>query len=240
MERIHNQPAFILHKRAYRNTSAILEFFTRDYGRISLVAKGVSGSKSRLKGIMQAFQPLQISWSRKSELGNMTSAETTQSPFALVDEALYAAMYVNEILFKLITKDDPHPNIFDQYTQLLADLVIPSNLQISLRLFEKKLLQDLGYEIDFFWEAETSEAIDSHCIYEFIPGHGFIKCIGSEKERIQFSGNLLQEIANGNLQNEQTLKVAKRIFQLSIKQLLGNTELSTRELYRAFLSTKKN
>lgn len=240
MERIHNQPAFILHKRAYRNTSAILEFFTRDHGRISLVAKGVSSGSSRLKGILQVFQPLHISWSRKSELGTMISAETTQAPYLLIDEALYAAMYINEILLKLTTKDDPHPDIFDQYTHLIADLVKPSNLQISLRLFEKKLLQELGYEIDFLWDAESGEAIDSDCTYEFVPGHGFVKCIPDDRKKYQFSGHILNNIANANLPNEQSLKAAKHIFQLSIQQLLGNRELSTRELYRAFLSSKKN
>ena len=237
-ERIQNQPAFVLHRRPYKNTSFILEIFTRDYGRLTLVAKGAASQKSRQKGLLQVFQPLEISWVRKSDMGTLTAAESTCPPYTLIDDALYSAMYINEILLKLITKDDPHTQVFDEYSKFLQTASQTQQLEPVLRLFEKNLLQDIGYEINLEYEADTSERIIAENKYEYFPGHGFIQVTDNEKLTLNFAGQHLLNFANNELSDIETLRTAKRIMQMSLRALLGDTELKSREIYKAFLATR--
>jgi len=240
VERIYNQPAFILHKRPFRNTSLILDLFTKDFGRISLVAKGATGQRSKLKGILQAFQPLHISWIRKTELGTVTSAETLSPPFMLVDDSLYAAMYINEIILKLTTKDDPHSEIFTKYLALLDQLKNKQNIEVNLRLFEKEMLQELGYELNLYQDAETHDDIDPDLTYEFVPGFGLVNNQMQQADKLLFSGRSICNFANNIFETESDLKFAKIVMKLSLQQLLGKEELKTRELFRSYLATKKH
>ncbi len=237
-ERVNNQPAFILHHRSYRDSSLILEVLTRDNGRIALVAKGVRTQKSRLKGILQVFQPLVISWSRKTELGTLASAETLCPPFVLSNDALYAGLYLNEILLKLTSKDDAYPDIFSNYEIALSQLP-NNNIEEILRIFEKGLLQSLGYEIDYFNDAETQTSIVNDKYYEFIPDYGFKVVSENASNVFSFLGEDVIAIGHNNFSNEKILKSAGRIMQFSIKRLLGGAELKTRDLYKAYLSSKK-
>lgn len=239
-ERVHSQPAYILHRRHYRNTSLILDVFACDYGRLSLVAKGANSQKSRIKGLLQAFQPLQISWVRKSELGTLTSAESLSPPIALTHDALYCGMYLNEILLKLLGKDDPHADIFEQYDTALRHLASHQDQEVTLRQFENELLQSIGYEIDFFHEANTHEPLANEKFYQFVPEHGFVECLNSNSTTPRYSGKSIIAISQNDYTEKTTRLDARKIFQIRLKQLLGSSELKTRELYKAFLSSRSN
>src|SRR3954464_9342317 len=113
--RISGQPAFVLHSYPYKETSLIVDMFTRDYGRVALVAKGAKRPLSKLRGVLQTFQPLSISWSGKTEVRTLTAAEWIGGLVPLEKSALLCGFYLNELLVKLLARDDPHPALFDHY-----------------------------------------------------------------------------------------------------------------------------
>ncbi|HEX5121787.1 MAG TPA: DNA repair protein RecO, partial [Rhodanobacteraceae bacterium] len=146
--RIEEQPAFILHTRPWRETSLLIEAFTREHGRVGLVARGVRGAKSRFaRASLQPLQPLLLGWSARGELGTLTSAEQTGSPWHLSGDALFAGMYVNELVLRLSSRNDAHPLAFAAYTECLARLADADDIAWTLRRFERDLLADLGYAL---------------------------------------------------------------------------------------------
>ncbi|HJT97690.1 MAG TPA: DNA repair protein RecO, partial [Rhodanobacteraceae bacterium] len=146
--RTENQPAFILHARAWRETSLLVEAFTRDHGRVGLVARGVRNPKSRLsRSSLQPLQPLLLDWSTRGELGTLIQAEQAGTPWRLGGDALIAGMYVNELVLKLSSRNDPHPRAFAAYTECLARLAEETDIAWTLRRFERDLLADLGYAL---------------------------------------------------------------------------------------------
>ena len=114
MVRIQQQPAYVLHPRAYRETSLILEVLSRDHGRVAMVARGAKRPKSKWRNLLQPFRPLLISWSARGELGTLTSAEQVAAPPSLAGEALFCGMYVNELLTRLLHRGDPHAEVFER------------------------------------------------------------------------------------------------------------------------------
>jgi DNA repair protein RecO (recombination protein O) len=146
--RIDQQPAFILHARPYRETSLLLEAFTRDYGRVGLVARGVRRERSRLpRGVLQPLQPLLLDWVVSGDLGTLIAAEVASSPFALHGDALLAAIYVNELVLRLSGRNDAHLGAFAAYAECMASLAGGEAMAWTLRRFERDLLADLGYAI---------------------------------------------------------------------------------------------
>ncbi len=144
--RVDDQPAFVLHARAYRETSLLLEVFTRDHGRIGLVARGVRRERSRWpRGLLQPFQPLHLGWMARGDLGNLHAAEAASAPLILQGDSLLAAMYVNELVLRLSERADAHPRVFMLYANCLARLRQASDMAWSLRCFERDLLAELGY-----------------------------------------------------------------------------------------------
>ena len=146
--RIEDQPAFILHARAWRETSLLIEAFTRDHGRVGLVARGVRSAKSRFaRATLQPLQPLLIGWSARGELGTLTSVEQTGSPWRLSGDALFAGMYINELVLRVSSRNDPHRDAFGAYTECLGRLAENDDIAWTLRRFERDLLADLGYAL---------------------------------------------------------------------------------------------
>jgi len=237
VERVNLQPCFVLHQRAYRNSSVILEVFSQDFGRVALLAKGVKQQKSRLKSVLQTFQPLQLSWVRRSELGTLTTAEFAGQPIQLSHEKLYAALYVNELCLRLLVHNDSASEIYHAYFQSIQQLSQLERPEKVLRLFEKVLLQSLGYEIQLCFEADTHEPIFENCVYQYVPEHGFIKIEeDNETQKFLFKGEHLLAFEHNELENEEVLKVAHRLTHISLRKLLGDKPLKSRELYIAYRS----
>ena len=141
MARILLQPAYVLHSRSFRETSLIVEAFTREHGRVAVVARGVKSPKSRWRNALQPFRPLLLSWNQKSDLGTLTAADQVASPPALQGQALYCGLYLNELLMRLLHRGDPHAEVFERYRQVLAELASGVSPQPVLRIFEKHLLE---------------------------------------------------------------------------------------------------
>jgi DNA repair protein RecO (recombination protein O) len=146
--RVEQQPGFVLHARAWRETSMLLEAFTRDHGRVGLVARGVRSARSRFpRASLQPLQALLLGWSVRGELGTLTSAEQTGARWMLSGDALFAGMYVNELVLRLSSRNDAHPAAFAAYTQCLIRLAEEPDIAWTLRRFERDLLADLGYAL---------------------------------------------------------------------------------------------
>lgn len=233
-EQVYLQPAFVLHQRPYRNTSIIVDVFSRDYGRLSLIAKGVKQKKSALKSILQNFQLLNVSWVRRSDLGVLTAAEFKNPTIHLSQENVYPALYLNELIIRLLQSFDAMPELFDAYSDTLRALNENIPTAIILRLFEKQLLQSLGYEIHLSHEAETHESIETHKYYSYIPEHGFVETVFDEKNKLQFKGEHLIAFDSNNIEQAEALKTAHRITHVNLKRLLGDKPLKSRELYKAY------
>ena len=233
-EQVFFQPAFVLHQRPYRNTSVIVDIFCRDFGRLSLIAKGVKQKKSSLKSILQNFQLLNLSWVRRSELGTLTSAEFQSTTIHLHQEAIYPALYLNELIIRLTHTLDAMPELFDAYTDTLHALNDNISTQVVLRLFEKQMLQSLGYEIHLSHDAENHKAIEPHKYYSYIPELGFVESVFEEKNKMQFKGEHLIAFDLNKIGQSDVLKAAHRLTHINIKKLLGDKPLKSRELYKAY------
>ena len=156
-ERVERQLAYVLHQRAYRETSAILELFTRDHGRVAVVARGLRAAKPRFsRGNLRALQPIECAWLHQGELGQLTAVEAAGLPLVLNGSRLQSALYLNELLVRMLQRHDPQAALFEAYARLLPQLSANANaLGFQLRRFEMQLLSELGYGIDFAVDTST-------------------------------------------------------------------------------------
>lgn len=221
------QPAFILHRRPFRETSLLLDVFTREYGRVSLIAKGVKSARSKWRGVLEPFSPLLITYRGKTELMHLQLAEPTGIPVFLKKNNLTIGFYLNELLIKLLQKQDPHPILFDAYQEMIFHLAKNPLDQKTLRLFEKKLLEEIGYGLPF-------KQIEENQFYYFCGEQGFVSC--SQNETIRkipiFSGKNLLALHTEELDDSNVLQDAKKILRFVIAHVLGNKTIQSRKLFR--------
>ncbi|MDT8282691.1 MAG: DNA repair protein RecO [Gammaproteobacteria bacterium] len=238
MNVVNTQVAYILHKRAYRETSSILEVLTRDFGRVALMAKGCRGARSKIAGSLLLFTPLIISWQGKGSLPYLKSVERAdiKAP-VLKGKALLSAMYVNELIMYLLHKDDIQETVFEHYHHCLYHLENTDTLEISLRQFEIKLLELLGFGLNVLVEADTGKAIDASAQYHYHQEYGPVICHEHHSDTLpQISGACLQAIADESYQalsaNAQYLVELKRLMRFVINHHLGHKVLKSRDLFR--------
>jgi DNA repair protein RecO (recombination protein O) len=229
--RIQLTPGYILHHRPYRDTSRILEVVTRDHGRLSLFARGVRGPKAKLASILQPFQMLLFSWTGRGEAAQLTGAESAQASPPLPPSCLMAAFYLNELLMKLTTRHDPLPLLFDTYHTALEGMRQGAPLERELRVFEKRLLEALGYGLDLGAEARTGKRIEPDEYYHFRPEQGLVATVADAAGAL--AGHSLIGLANERLAGERELDDAKRLLQAALTQCLEGRPLATRTVARA-------
>jgi DNA repair protein RecO (recombination protein O) len=223
---INLQKAFVLHTRAYHETSVLVDLLTQKSGRICLIAKGVRSLKSSLKEILQPFIPLVINWYGRGELPTLRTAEIYGKP----------GFYLNELLMRVLPRMDPCEEIFNIYFKTIEDLSSEKSEQIPLRRFEKFLLKALGYELQLTHEATSNKEIipDKHYIFPVNYGFSSIepKTSSSCERKFIFSGKNLLAIARDDYSDPSTLYDAKRLMRLALEPLLGNKPLKSRELFK--------
>jgi DNA repair protein RecO (recombination protein O) len=230
---IQSQPAYLLHSRPYRDTSLLVDFITQDFGRISAVAKGVRSPKSKSRALLRPFIPLTINLSGKSDLKTLGQIESQESSLILKHKTLFAAMYMNELLVRLIHKQEADTEIFTLYADTLIQLSLASDLEPILRSFELSLLELLGYGIDFSLLEDTASDVDTVNWYYFHHEGGFeeVAQLDNKSEKY-FSSSDLQNIMHKNFADPQTQKAAKRLLRAALSAHLGDKPLSSRNLFR--------
>src|SRR6266496_2495401 len=162
-----DEPAFVLHAYPYRETSAIVEAFTSSFGRVAMVARGARRPRSELRGLLQGFQPLLLSWSGQQELKTLHKAEWRGGLPRVGGSALLCGFYLNELLLKLLPREDPHPQLFADYEVALADLAAGRDQAMVLRRFEVRLVAQLGYALPLVREADTGAPVDPSARYHY-------------------------------------------------------------------------
>lgn len=231
------EPAYVLHQRPYRDTSLLLEVFSSNHGRLGLVARGVRAKGGQRRALLQPFTPLSLSWSGRGELATLTDAEADPAAHRLVGQVLLSGFYLNELLLHLLHRHDPHPELFAHYRYTLQQLSRVSGadherrLQVSLRLFEKQLLQEIGYGLVLDYEVEQGEAIDPQGLYRFVLGQGPVAArAGAEPGALLFPGSSLLALAAHRLDQPRVLKDAKRLTRLVLDHYLAGRKLHSRQL----------
>jgi DNA repair protein RecO (recombination protein O) len=231
VRRITLTPAYILHHRPYRDTSRILEVITREHGRLSVFARGVRGPKAKLASVLQPFQLLLLSWSGRGEAAQLTGAETAGGGEGMPAVALMASFYLNELLMKLTTRHDPLPAVFDDYHAALEGLRHGPPLEPALRVFEKRLLETLGYGLDLAVEAQTGKPIEPDTYYHFRAAQGLFPTVAEAAGAV--SGHSVLLLAQERLEGERELEDSRRLLQAALAQCLEGRELTTRTVARA-------
>jgi DNA repair protein RecO (recombination protein O) len=230
MSRIHLEPAYVLHSRAFRETSLIIEIFSREHGRSALVARGAKSARSRWRNVLQPFRPLLLSWTQKSELGTLTAADQVASPPALQGQSLYCGLYMNELLMRLLHRGDPHREVFERYRHLLSELASGQAPQPLLRVFEKHLLEAIGYAMLLDREYETGADVQTGQWYDYQPDRGPILVSGPAKGRV--SGDALLQLHAEHLQAEY-LPELRMLMRSVIGYHLGDRPLQSLSLFSA-------
>jgi DNA repair protein RecO (recombination protein O) len=237
MNIVNTQIAYILHKRDYRETSSILDVLTKDYGRVSLMARGCRGKRSKIAGNLMLFTPLVVSWQGKGNLPYLKSIERAdlKAP-VLKKKSLLSALYINELLMYFLHKHDVHETIFEQYHHCLYALENNNNLEITLRKFEIKLLELLGFGLNLHAEADSGELILADAMYHYYLEHGPVKSADRQNNVPQISGNCLLALSSEQYQviadNRLYLSELKRLMRFVINHHLGSKKLKSRELFK--------
>ena len=235
--RVELQSAYILHTRNYRDSSLIIECLTPDYGRVSAVVKGVrSGGKAakQKRGLVQAFIPLLLSWSGNTDLKTITHVEAGSKQWNLAGKRLFSALYVNELLMRLVHRYDENPDVFCLYEWVLQGLQNDRLIDVALRRFELKLLDLLGYGLPLAtMEHDTEQSFSKERYYQFDGEHMFMPIESGDINNAAvnvFKGEELIAIGQGDF-NDSIRPVAKRLCRLALKSHLGEKPLKTRELF---------
>lgn len=238
--RVNLQPAYILHSRPYRDSSMLLEVFTAEHGRISVAARGAKrrsrgGSKAAL---LQPFLPLLVSFSGRGELKSLVAIEAADGALSLRGERLFSGLYLNELLFRLLHRHDPHPRLFSAYSKALAELPVADPVELVLRQFEFTLLAELGYSFEVATDCLTGEAMVAGSWYRFQPGQGLtvLEYAGTPGEGA-FAGEDLLSIARGEF-SIASRRACKRLLREALAEHLGELPLRSRELFQSTLSNR--
>jgi DNA repair protein RecO (recombination protein O) len=171
--RFSEEPAYVLHRYDWSESSLILEVFTRHHGRIALVAKGVKRPTSQFRPVLLPLQPLHLSWGGDAEVRTLKAAQWQGGHVMPTGEALLSGSYLNELLMRLLARDDPHASLFDHYAlavQLLAERADAQ--QLVLRAFELLLLRDIGLLPDLAHEGQTLAPLDGAIPHVLSPEGG--------------------------------------------------------------------
>ena len=228
--RVWLAPAYVLHQYAYRDTSRIVEVFTAEHGRLTLFARGANGPKSALKGVLRPFQRLLVSWSGTSEACQLVSAETDGRTTRLRAERIMSGFYLNELLLKLTERRDPHPEIFFSYAFCLEALCDGELEEPTLRRFEKRLLNELGYGLEL---AQTGDGlpVEQNKYYRFAVQSGPQLCVADAPGAIY--GQSLADLQTESFDNARSLRDAKRVLRAAIDACLDGRVLKSREVLLA-------
>ena len=231
-DRIQLAPAFVLHRRAYRETSLLLDVFSQEYGRIGLVARGAKSPKSRQRGELQPFTPVMLSWMQRGELGTLTAVEGSTPAYVLTGSALFSAFYINEVLVRLLARHDPHPNLFEYYQASLQNLAANASIETTLRLFEKHLLIELGYGLPLDIDSDSGLPIQPEEYYDYHLESGPMHVASKRSDGFIFKGSSLLALDQDMLNDDACLLDAKRLMRAVLNLYLGDKPLKSRELFR--------
>lgn len=229
LNRQDNQPVFVLHTYPFKETSLVVELLTRDFGRIAAVAKGARRPRSAMRGMLQSFQPLVAAWSGKAELKNLHSLEWGEGLLLLRGDALMCGFYLNELMLRLLPREDEHALLFDYYSQTLRTLALGEELPTTLRRFELRMLQEMGYALPLDHD-ERGQVILPERNYYYVAEHGPQSARMAGQNGVQLSGKTLLDMTRDQYSDPQTRQQSKQLMRFLLAHYLGDKPLHTRQL----------
>ena len=229
--KILNEPGYLLHQRAYSETSLLLEIFSRNYGRMTAVAKGVKRKKSRTLGILVPFQSLIVAWSGGGDVKTLTNAESLTLRKEIEGERLFCGYYINELILRMLHRNDPHEVLFGAYELALEGLIRETDLERTLRIFEKRLLQELGYGLHLSNDTLTGAAIESSTRYRYVAESGPVIDNGEEHSGIVLHGESLQALDNEKDFSALHRRELKLLTRATLDRHLEGRPLHSRALF---------
>jgi DNA repair protein RecO (recombination protein O) len=227
--RVTAQPAFVLHSYPYKETSLIVELLTRDFGRVALIAKGAKRPHSQLRGVLQTFQPVSAGWTGKNELRTLTDADWVGGLLPLEKTALLCGFYLNELLVKLLARDDAHPRLFDHYVSTLNQLAHNEPPPIVLRKFEAALLKETGVAADLTRCADTRGKVRAGIQYVVDPDRG-PRPAGERDAAPRVAGKTLLDMAREDYTDPATQAQSKQLMRYLLAHQLNGAPLNTRQI----------
>jgi DNA repair protein RecO (recombination protein O) len=230
--RVDLQPAYILHTRPYRDTSLLVDLLTPDFGRVTAVARGVRKNKTPKRQLLNPFSRLLVCWQGKTDMKLLTSFESDNHFLSLKGNHLYSAFYLNELLVRLLPEMDRHNGLFYAYEQCVDALQLQVDIEPLLRSFELRLLEELGYALDFTLDVRNGCAIEEQGLYECHVQEGFYAAAPDIPENLLIKGEWLLAIALGDYSSSATRQAAKNLTRRMLRPLLGSKPLHSRELFK--------
>ncbi len=222
--KVADQPAYLLHRRDWRNSSLVIDLMTLEYGRVSLLAKGSKSSKC--SGLYQPFCRLMVSWSGRQELKTLTAIDG--KPIQ-IDEQLYLPLlYVNELLTSFLPQQESSPELFARYGDMLESISL-ADMEQNLRGFERAAMQIFGYLPEMAFEADSGDPLDARGYYLFLANRGFLRCEKTRQNAIY--GGLIVDWNHGRFDNSEVLKIAKSVMRSIIDFNLQGKRLKSRDIY---------
>jgi DNA repair protein RecO (recombination protein O) len=230
--RVSQEPAYVLHHHDYGETSLLLEMFSRRLGRLGLIAKGARRAHSPLRSALIPFQPLVMSFSGRGDLPTLTTAESAGPAPAIAGEALFCGLYLNELLVRLLHRHDPHERLFESYSEALGRLGEGRDTEAVLRVFEKRLLEDIGFGLVLDHDVLDGAPLQPGQLYRYIPERGPVAAHAADGEGIAVHGASLLTLARERLDDEVARREVKHLMRALLARHLGDRPLTSRGLFR--------
>lgn len=227
--KVDAQPAFVLHSYPFRETSLIVEVFSRDFGRVALLARGARRPRSALRGLLLAFQPVELAWAGKGEVQTLVKAEWQGGQPLLTGKALFCAYYLNELLMHLLPREDAHERLFAVYADTLRRFA-GTLREADLRRFERALLQELGYGLTLASDAKGLP-IDPAGHYAYEIENGPVRLPRAGSSALSVSGKTLLDLGHDDFSDPRSLLEAKQLMRALIAHYTGGKGLETRKIF---------
>jgi len=236
--RVNNVTAYVLHSRPYSESSLIIDVFSQTHGHVPLLARGARRPRSSLRGLLLAFQPLQVSWSGKGAIYTLHKADWLGGLPLLQGEALICGYYLNELLLRLLPREDAHPRLFERYSEILVRLANAASRQTlegGLRRFEKNLLEELGYGLSLQHD-HAGAAVEAEECYAYRIEQGPLKLAKHEASGLCVSGRTLLNLASEDFSAARTRQESKQLMRTLLAYYLDGKPLQTRKMFGADIS----
>lgn len=229
--RVSLTPAWVLHSRAFQESSLILDVFSQANGRLSIIAKGVRKRKASNRSLLQPFHPLLLSFTGKGSMKTLTQVESQAAAMSLQGDSLFAGFYCNELLQRLLPDVEPMPELFQAYSTTIAQL--STDWTVAIRQFELLLLDELGYGLNLTAEADSGTDVLPQRYYYFVIEQGLYAVQGvAPKAYPRLSGKSCLALASGQIEQADKVEAA-RLMKYCLAYYLGDKPLKTRELWKA-------
>jgi len=227
------QSAYILHVRNYRESSGLIDFLTREHGRITLLARGYRKSGKSAKLFLQPFRELSVGWRGRGELKTLAESEDLGLVAQLHGNALASGLYINELMCRVLQPLDPHPELYDLYEAVLTMLASSTNIEITLRIYERDLLEAVGYGLQLT-SCSEGDPVEADAQYCYVPETGPVKTMRSSRQGVMVHGESLLALASGDLQNPRSLKECKMLMRHVLFKVVGGKPFKARELFNVY------